>query len=160
MGRSDRRSRLRARLAGHHGAGSAVRAEINITPLVDVVLVLLIIFMIVTPLMARGKEVPLPKTSFHNKDKDKMQPVVAIDGNGDLWFDKEKLGPAVGALPLMKTKVQEAWDSAKVKEGVGKISLKVAEEVTYGQVYPVLIALNKDLDLAQIDLATNEKKEK
>jgi len=39
-----------------------VRSDINVTPLVDVCLVLLIIFMVVTPMLSRGKDVPLPKT--------------------------------------------------------------------------------------------------
>jgi len=55
-----------------------VRNEINVTPLVDVCLVLLIIFMVITPLMARGKDVPLPKAANESKEKDKMQPVVSV----------------------------------------------------------------------------------
>ncbi len=55
-----------------------VRNEINVTPLVDVCLVLLIIFMVITPLMARGKEVPLPKTRNQSNEKDKLQPVVSV----------------------------------------------------------------------------------
>ena len=43
------------------GGGGGLRADINITPLVDVVLVLLIIFMVVTPMLQRGKSVELPK---------------------------------------------------------------------------------------------------
>ena len=44
-----------------------VKADINVTPLVDVVLVLLIIFMVVTPMIASGVAVDLPKTEFHGK---------------------------------------------------------------------------------------------
>jgi len=54
------------------------RNDINVTPLVDVCLVLLIIFMVITPLMARGKEVPLPKTQYQSNEKDKLQPVVSV----------------------------------------------------------------------------------
>ena len=43
------------------GAKGGVRSDINITPLVDVVLVLLIIFMVITPMLQRGKSVELPK---------------------------------------------------------------------------------------------------
>jgi len=43
------------------GSKSGVRSDINITPLVDVVLVLLIIFMVITPMLQRGKSVDLPK---------------------------------------------------------------------------------------------------
>ena len=54
------------------------KSDIDVTPLVDVVLVLLIIFMVITPMMSRGKEVPLPATSNHYDRKDKQQPVVAL----------------------------------------------------------------------------------
>jgi hypothetical protein len=56
----------------------AVRNEINVTPFVDICLVLLIIFMVITPLMARGKEVPLPTTENQSNEKDKLQPVVSV----------------------------------------------------------------------------------
>ena len=66
----------------HSSAGKFTKAglnsDINVTPLVDVCLVLLIIFMVVTPLMARGKEVPLPKTENQSNEKDKLQPVVSV----------------------------------------------------------------------------------
>ena len=56
----------------------SVRNEINVTPLVDVCLVLLIIFMVILPMLARGKEVELPETLHHSKDKDTRQPIVAL----------------------------------------------------------------------------------
>ena len=49
------------------------KSDINVTPLVDVCLVLLIIFMVITPMMSRGKEVPLPKTQYHFQRKDKQR---------------------------------------------------------------------------------------
>src|SRR5258705_12043984 len=68
------------------------KSNINVTPLVDVVLVLLIIFMVITPMMSRGREVQLPKTDTHYNRKDKMQPVVVVDDRGVLWYEKDKLG--------------------------------------------------------------------
>ena len=47
-----------------------VRSDINVTPLVDVMLVLLIIFMVVLDKLARGKDVPLPKTKNHTEKRD------------------------------------------------------------------------------------------
>jgi biopolymer transport protein TolR len=137
-----------------------VRNDINVTPLVDVVLVLLIIFMVVTPLMARGKEVPLPATRNHSQEKDKLQPVVAIDPNGDLWFDKEKLGPITPAsLDKMSKLIQRSWDAPKSIEGVGKVYVKASRELPYRTVYPLIIAINQ-MGVTSIDLATNELKEK
>ena len=56
--------------------GPVVRSEINVTPLVDVVLVLLIIFMVVTPLIASGVAVDLPRTHFHARKPDDGKDIV------------------------------------------------------------------------------------
>jgi biopolymer transport protein ExbD len=56
-----------------------------------VCLVLLIIFMVITPLLARGKDVPLPKTANHVESADKNQPIVAIDAEGKVYFDKDQI---------------------------------------------------------------------
>jgi biopolymer transport protein TolR len=140
----------------------AIRNDINVTPLVDIVLVLLIIFMVITPLMARGREVPsLPKTRNHSQEKDKLQPVVAIDKAGNLWYDQVKLGPLMdkGVLDKMAESIQRAWDAPKNPDGVGKVYVKAASELNYSQVYPLLEYLNKEMTVSSIDLATNEIKE-
>jgi biopolymer transport protein ExbD len=106
----------------------AIRNDINVTPLVDVVLVLLIIFMVITPLMARGREIPsLPKTRNHSQEKDKLQPVVAIDDANNLWFDQVKLGPLDDkTLDRMAELITRAWEAPKNPDGVGKIYVKAA----------------------------------
>ena len=155
---------LRARrLSGHKKQTiEQIRADVNITPLVDVVLVLLIIFMVVIPLMARGREVPLPRTLHHSEEPDALQPVLAIDKYGDVWFDAEKVGPCCkdeGVLDKLDTMVHRAWDIAKNKAGVGKVYIKVADEVPYGTVYPLILKVNRDMNVDSIDLATAELKE-
>jgi biopolymer transport protein TolR len=151
------------RLSGHKKqAIEQIRAEVNITPLVDVVLVLLIIFMVVIPLMARGREVPLPRTLHHSERPDALQPVLAIDSYGDVWFDTEKVGACCddkAVIERLVTLVQRAWDTAKNKDGVGKVYIKVSGEVPYGKVYPLIIAVNQDMNVSSIDLATSEQKE-
>jgi len=64
------RATARKGLATKHRPKGQVRAEINVTPLVDVVLVLLIIFMVVTPLIASGVAVNLPRTRHHTRSPD------------------------------------------------------------------------------------------
>ena len=51
------------------GGGKGIKAEINVTPMVDVVLVLLIIFMVITPMLQRGKDVQLPKALMVDAEK-------------------------------------------------------------------------------------------
>jgi biopolymer transport protein ExbD len=55
------------------GPGGGIKNEINVTPLVDVVLVLLIIFMVITPMLQRGKSVTLPKAQNVKKEENKSQ---------------------------------------------------------------------------------------
>ena len=58
------------------GPSKGIKNEINITPLVDVVLVLLIIFMVITPMLQRGKSVSLPKATNIEKDKAESDPLI------------------------------------------------------------------------------------
>lgn len=130
-----------------------VRSEINVTPLVDVCLVLLIIFMVVTPMLARGKEVPLPRTENHLDENDKNQPIVAIDRNGQIFFDKYP----VADVATLKTRVEEAWRSEENAEAQGRVFVKADRELEYGKVYPVIIAMH-EIGVLGVDLGTNEKK--
>ena len=76
-----RRQRLRAarRVIREHREERQrleVKADINVTPLVDVVLVLLIIFMVVTPLIASGVAVDLPRTAHHSRKPDDGRDII------------------------------------------------------------------------------------
>ena len=62
---------------------TAPRADINVTPLVDVVLVLLIIFMVVTPMLHRGVKIDLPETAHHAQRQDTgEQLIVSVRADG------------------------------------------------------------------------------
>ena len=91
------------------GEGAKLQASINITPLVDVVLVLLIIFMVMAPQMRKGPDVNLPNTTKPNAQGDERGRIlVSIDEAGGLWINDqlvaaehfgEALQAAVGAEP-------------------------------------------------------------
>jgi len=166
----------------HKGKTIAVdrpRSEMNVTPLVDVCLVLLIIFMVIMPLLARGKEVPLPKTRNHSESVDKNQPIIAINSTGEIYFDKDKLTEVVPAAapvgqqgrrwqvknaPLLRRTLDDAWHRAeqgrtKDEESVSyKVFFKADKDLPYGMVYPVIMELH-ELGVTSIDLGTNELKE-
>jgi biopolymer transport protein ExbD len=144
----------RWRLSGKPLHVDSVRNDINVTPLVDVMLVLLIIFMLMTLIMGRGHDVSLPHAKNYSQEKDKMQPVITIDTDGNLWVEKQKLGPVnESTLKEMGNQVQAAWAAPKNQDGVGRIYIKADGVVEYGKVYPVLMYLNKEMAVQQIDLA-------
>jgi biopolymer transport protein ExbD len=98
------------------GSQKGVKNAINVTPLVDVVLVLLIIFMVVTPMLQRGKDVHLPKAHVAEKDKQAQDPlVVSITAERKVWIESvavddgsleerigQELGKAAGRRVLLK----------------------------------------------------------
>lgn len=141
-----------------------VRNDINVTPLVDVMLVLLIIFMLMTMLMGRGHEVELPPAKNFSAEKDKMQPVVSIDKEGNLFIEKNKLGPVnlspnvpnLSVLKEMQNQIEAAWKAPKNPESVGRIYLKADLKAPYSNVYPVLEYLNRTMGVGAIDLAISK----
>ena len=66
-------------------------AEINVTPMVDVMLVLLIIFMVTAPLMTSGVSVDLPKTNAQPINNDSQPLTVSIRANGDVYMQDEQV---------------------------------------------------------------------
>jgi biopolymer transport protein TolR len=98
------------------GEPARMQAAINITPLVDVVLVLLIIFMVMAPQMRKGPDVNLPNTPKPTAQGDERGRIlVSIDETGGLWIDDqqipaerftEALIAAVGAVPDPKVVIR------------------------------------------------------
>src|SRR5437899_10150030 len=98
------------------GESANLQAAINITPLVDVVLVLLIIFMVMAPQMRKGPEVNVPKTAKPTDQGDERGRIlVSIDDAGKLWIDDQAvaseqfgdaLRAAVGTNPNPKVVVR------------------------------------------------------
>jgi biopolymer transport protein ExbD len=108
------------------GAKGGVKSDINVTPLVDVMLVLLIIMMIVAPLLQKGADVKLPvATNTADKPETQDQTVVAIDKN-DRYF--------VNGLPVardqLRTKVEEILESKKERI----ILIKADEDAKYAAI--------------------------
>jgi len=158
-GRGGHRHR-RWRISNRKAVIDHVRNDINVTPLVDVMLVLLIIFMLMTMVMGRGKDLPLPKAHNYSSEKDKSQPVVSIDIDGNLWVEKAKLGPVTEAtLKEMGIQVQAMWNAPKNPEGVGRVYIKADSMVEYSKVKPVLVYLNKEMARQEIDLAISKDSE-
>ncbi|MBV5316245.1 MAG: protein TolR [Desulfobulbaceae bacterium] len=100
-------------------------AEINVTPLVDVMLVLLIIFMVTAPMMTQGLEVELPEATTKALRQQEEPLVVTIKKEGDVFLKKEKV-TSVSLRQQLKDLPPE-----KKKEG---IFLRADKSVPYGVV--------------------------
>ena len=100
--------------AGDEGAGSRVRstlAEINVVPLVDVVLVLLLIFMLTAPMMERGFEVDLPEASAEPAASDEEQLVLTITRDRAVFLDDQEV-PAEGLEAGLAERMRDRTDKA------------------------------------------------
>jgi biopolymer transport protein TolR len=73
----------------HHRRG--VMAEINVTPMVDVMLVLLIIFMVSAPLLTVGVPIDLPQTQAKSLDQDKEPLTVSVKGDGEVFLQNSEI---------------------------------------------------------------------
>ncbi|XPV77338.1 MAG: protein TolR [Desulfovibrio sp.] len=110
-----------------HGRG--MLAEINVTPFVDVMLVLLIIFMVTAPLMTQGVDVDLPQTrAVKNLPQQSEILVLSIKKNGDIFLDEYQI-----SLEEVKPHLEKLV--AKQKK---ELFLQADKEVAYGIVVQVM----------------------
>ena len=100
-------------------------AEINVTPLVDVMLVLLVIFMVTAPMMQQGVQVNLPKADTKAMAPAEESVVVSVDKGGKVFIDKEE----VLAVEL-RQRLSTMFASRTKKE----VFLKADAGVSYGEV--------------------------
>ena len=133
------------------GAKGGVKSDINITPLVDVVLVLLIIFMVITPMLQRGKAVELPKAHHAASGAQGAEPVfVSVTKDGDVYLEQDKV-PATDAQVL---------EALKIAAQTGKrVMVKADVETEYGKIRPVLDKASK-AKMKGVSLAAEELKGK
>ena len=106
-------------------------ADINVTPMVDVMLVMLIIFMVITPMLSKGVSVDLVKTQFPTKmpDADKDDAVVvAITRNGDTFLGTTKTKPE-DLPPKVKDLLSSRTDKTTYVKADARSSYKKVVEV-------------------------------
>src|SRR5438067_2068646 len=130
------------------GAKGGVKSDINVTPLVDVMLVLLIIMMIVAPMLQQGIQVRLPKANNSDAKPDSaQQTVLAIGRNKELYLNAKPI--TEGELA---TKINEILESKKEKI----VIIKADEEVEYGAVMAAMDQL-RQAGIEDIGLVTDPK---
>ena len=129
--------------------GRAPMAEINVTPLVDVMLVLLIIFMVTAPLLVAGVPVDLPESRANALDQAANQVTLAIDGQGQVFLDDDPIAP--GELPERIDALRCAGRSADERP---LITLRADRALDYGRVMAVMGELNR-AGCNSVSLVTN-----
>ena len=144
IGAPGRKSGRRRRGVPRYGA----MAEINMTPFIDVMLVLLIIFMVAAPLLATGVPIDLPQTKAAALNIDQKPVSVAIDENGAIFLMDEQVQPEelVGKL------------QAAAKAGFDeRIYVRGARTVNYGRVAEVM-SLITSAGYKKVALVTEQEK--
>jgi biopolymer transport protein TolR len=132
------------------GAAGGVKNDINVTPLVDVVLVLLIIFMVVTPMLQRGRDVHLPRVKQTSDEKQADPLVLSITPDRKIYvetkqFDDDKVeGEIAGVIQAEPNK---------------RVLLKGDESVTVGDVRKLMDHAKK-AGAKAVQLAVEEIKKK
>jgi biopolymer transport protein ExbD len=110
------------------GAKGGVKSDINVTPLVDVMLVLLIIMMLVAPMLEQGVQVKLPKASNATpKPQSQDQTIIAIGANRSMYINAKPVQEAE-----LASKVSELLENKPGGEKI--VIIKADEEVEYGAV--------------------------
>jgi biopolymer transport protein TolR len=104
-------------------------SEINVTPFVDVMLVLLVVFMVTAPLMTVAVPVDLPKTQAHSLNQDKEPLVISIDASGKVYLQEKAMG-LEDLVPKLKAVTGANADA--------RIFVRGDKGVSYGRVMEVM----------------------
>jgi biopolymer transport protein TolR len=112
-------------------------AEINVTPMVDVMLVLLIIFMVTAPLLTAGVQVDLPETKAAALEQDNDPVAITIDAQGSIFVDDAPVSAEALAPRLRQIAVRSSED------GGPRIFLRADQSLDYGRVMAVMGELNR-----------------
>ena len=108
-------------------------ADINVTPMADIMIVLLIIFMVITPMLQKGVDVKLPQAGNSKERKDEPKSiVVAIRKDTATYLGSQKLDDQNQLQPLIKERLQD------LPEGARMIYLKADQELPYSEVMKVM----------------------
>ena len=130
--------------------GRRPMAEINVTPFVDVMLVLLIIFMVTAPLLTAGVPIQLPDSRADALPQEQQQVAISIDSDGYVYIDDNQV--PVGELPQALESIPQTGEGPDV-------TLRADRALDYGRVMAVMGELNR-AGLNRISLVTNGGQER
>jgi biopolymer transport protein TolR len=125
-------------------------AEINVTPLVDVMLVLLIIFMVTAPLLVTGVPVNLPDSRAAALEQEDQPVSLSIDANGGIFIDEAQVD---------ETELAEQLAALGARPKPPQINLRADTALSYGQVMRVMGELNR-AGLNRVSMVTTQASER
>jgi biopolymer transport protein TolR len=126
--------------------GRSLMSDINVTPMVDVMLVLLIIFMVAAPMMTQGLEVDLPKVDANVMQTDNSMVIITVDAEGRVILD----GAALANIDNLDAQVRQVMRT----KGTERLFLKADRRVAYGLVAGVMGAL-RQAGITDVGLVTD-----
>jgi biopolymer transport protein TolR len=132
------------------GRGGNVQSEPNVVPLCDVLLVLLIIFMVMTPLIQQGVDVELP-TALNTMDMpDNPDAVLYIRRDGSIYLNEQ---------PITRENLQTMLEEALITSSEKKLYLRADQDLEYGIILD-LIPLIKEADIEIVGIIAEKKTER
>jgi biopolymer transport protein ExbD len=137
-------------MGGSSGGQHSLQSDINVTPLVDVCLVLLIIFMVVTPLLQKGIGVQLPVTDNPDKKpENEKQRLLTVQ-----WADPPKF--YIDAKWLPKQEFQKELDELFQRSPTTELVIKADQRLKYGDVKEVM-KMTKEAGFQDVGLITDKR---
>jgi biopolymer transport protein TolR len=116
------------------GNNRQLMSEINVTPLVDVMLVLLIIFMVAAPMMIQGVDVNLPKTEAKNIKTSDEPLMLTVNSQKEIFLESHKI-----PLEGLELKIRKIFENRRNKE----VLLRADKDIPYGFVINVIASVKK-----------------
>ena len=117
-----------------NGNQKRLMADINVTPLVDVMLVLLIIFMITAPMMTQGVDVNLPKTESKNIKTSEDPLMLTVNNKKEIFLESHQI-----PLESLEIKIKKIFENRRNKE----VLLRADKDIPYGFVINVIASVKK-----------------
>ena len=120
------------------GSKGGAIADINVTPMADIMIVLLIIFMVITPMLQKGIDVKLPTAGNTKERKDEQKTItVAIKKDSTTYLGGTALTNQLDLVPQVKERLEDLPEDQKI------VYLKGDQELEYGEVMKVMDLLRE-----------------
>lgn len=130
----------------NHTHDRKILAEINLTPFVDIMLCLLIVFMVAAPLMQQGLDVNLPQAQAPIMERDDEDVILTVKKDGSIYLGDDN-------IPITLSTLEDKLDVIFEKKEKKDLYIKADEEVVYGRVVSVM-AIAKQSGIERIGMIT------